>query len=64
MKRVFRIGQFMKNMYYRDFWWMAFNTIVLSKSAWPKECDGLTKEEAAELGYFIADDWMVDDYGK
>lgn len=64
MKRVFRISQFMKEMYSMGYWWTAFNTMAKTSTNWIRKCDGLTKEEAAELGFIFDDDWMVDDYGQ
>lgn len=63
MKRVFRIGQFMKDMYKIGYWWSAFNAMTRASTNWVRKCDGLSKEEAAELGLVIEEDWMVDDYG-
>ena len=33
----------------------------LDAKGWAGQCDGLTKEEIAELGYVTSGEWFVDD---
>ena len=59
MKKVFRIGKYIEQMYRAGFWWMAFDAIVIF--GWPKKCEGKTAKEIEELGYGFVDSWLVEE---
>lgn len=55
MKKVFSKERFIESMGYEE-----YKKTIFPDGSYVDECDGLTKEEMEELGYFTDEDWMIE----